>query len=170
MQEQKNIDVQNPPKPKAKIGFLGYLWRFFLIFLALLLLFTGFFYFQRPLVTGWFMNLYFMRLSSVLVSADYYNLVESVNYTPKLEVEKKKPDFLVENFDQQFRQEKRQELQDSFQILLSAYAQNPQQDWMTTFNHLSQHLEKIFQDHKVTEQELDDLKTKVKSLAQERGK
>lgn len=172
MQETNTPEVKPPVNtpPKRPIGFLGYLWRIFVFFLIVLLLFTGFFFWQRPQVTGWFLTLYSMRLSAVLVSGDYYTLTDDPSYNQQLPEEQKKTEFLLANFDKQFRKSKQKELQECFQVLLDAYAKNPNQDWTTTFHQLGTNIEQILQDNKVTLQEIADLKIKVSDLAKERSK
>ncbi len=149
--------------PKKR-GFLKILWIIFIFFLIIILLFTGFFYWQRPLVTGWFLHIYATRLASVLTSHQHYQYNEDSTYIQQLNEKKATQGFSEEIFRENFLNIRRQEVLAMLLQLVQAYRLHPEKNWIESLKELDSELQRLLDDQKITPQEFTQILEKIQII------
>lgn len=146
----KNSPQEQPKKKKR--GFLGYLWLLFMIFMIISAMASGFFYWKRPLVTGWALELYAKRLAQVMTSPEYYSIDLDSSYHAESEGK------------ENFLKNKRVKMKEAFDTLVKSYQKNPTSDWDPSLLDLHKQLRTIWEDQKVSPTEWDGFLGEVEKV------
>lgn len=153
-----------PDTIEKKHKLLTCLWWFFLCFVAIVMGFGIFFYFQQTLVTTWALEIYSTRLSSVLTEEGHYKYLDDSQYPTELAAKKNSSNFEESAFRQNFLSQRRQEIYSLLKKLIQAYCEKPEADWLTIWRGISQDTQNILEDEKVTPQEFQELSKKISTL------
>lgn len=152
--------MANPPKEKKKKkrGFFGCLWILFWLFVIVIGVSSGLFYWQRPLVTGYLLDFYTQRLTYVLTSKEHYHITADQEYRQEAEGKEKTPGFDSNSLQHKILEKRREEVKTAFKSLVEVYKVSPNEEgWYKSFKELNSKLKNIFVIKKSRNQNLRNL-------------
>jgi hypothetical protein len=162
--------MENPPeeqKKKKKRGFLGWLWVLFCLFLFVLAISIGFFYWQDTKVTAWILDLYTQRLAHVLTSPEYYQISDDLEYRKEAEGKEKSKDFSASEHQKKILNEREIEAKTIFSGMVKSYKDCPSHEWYQSLKELNLQLKTIFHDAKVSPKEFKTFLDQVKKISEQ---